>query len=651
MALVIVALFSCISVLTAFVVAPAGADLGSNNTSPYAIVCSSAPGGGITQNFGVSIIDLASGKVDTLYGGQSPVWGVAASPGGRYLYLVNEMGSKITIMDARNWTVADTVSVGMYPRDAVVSPDGSRIYVSSAQTYYGDTISVLSGPAGDVIATIKVNASPGKMAISPDGRRLYVASPFYDLSSKTCDVTVIDTSGNAVLGTITAGRHPVALAVSPDGSRLYTACMGTGVVSSTDTTTGEMIAMAKIGRAPVDIALNKDGSRLFAVNDYYGRSYASIINTSDMTIVTKIDLPWHSVRDIYPSTIKRIVAGTDEATFYVSDYSSDAVYVINATAGIIEATIRVGNSPSGMSLSHGSLYVASKGSGGLAVINTTSLEVTNIGCAMSPRYVSVLPDGRKAYVTNGDIGTVSVLDMDTRAVASTIDAGGIMNRLAASPDSRRVYVADTGNDRIVLIDTSSDTVVGNWSLGLTPTDLATSPDGSLVYVIHDRKGAGISYSDLSVIDAATGKVMSTSQLGKYAGSISVSPDNKKLYVCLWESDTVLVVDPSTVRVTSRITARGAPEDALVSPDGKLVYVACPNGDGISAYSTDSGTYVASIAGSAHPHRIALTPDGTIMCASGREGVVLIDLKNWAIIKELPIRDAMGVAVNPAMGGV
>jgi YVTN family beta-propeller protein len=625
---------------------PAGADAHINNTPYYAIVCSSAPGGGFTQNFGLSIINLTSTEVKTIYGGLSPALDVAASPDGRFLYLVNEMGSKIAIMDAGNQTVVGSVGVGMYPQDAVVSADGSRIYVSAAQGYYSDTITVISGPSGSVVSTIKANISPGKMAVSPDGSRLYVSQSFYGAHEATDDIMVVDTSNNAILGTIKAGRHPVSVAVSPDGSRLYAASMYSGFVSSVDVATGNMTALAFTGRSPVDIALSPDGSTLYAVNDYYGRSFISVINASGMSIRGKIVLPGHVVVEYNNPAIKRIVVDADGSTLYVSDYSSDVVYVVDATLGTIAASINVGNSPSGIALSQDRLYVASKGSGGLAIINTTSLEVSKVGYAVSPRYAAVLPDGKKAYITNGDIGTVTVFDMGTMSISSTIDARGIMNRIVASPDGKRIYVADTGNDRIVLIDTASDTVAGNWSLGLTPTDLATSPDGSLVYVVHDRRGDH-TFDDLSVIDAATGKVLSTRQMGKFAGSLAVAPDNKKLYVCLWESDTVLVVDSSTGMITSRITAPGSPEDVKVSPDCKTLYVACPNGEGILAVDANNGNITASIAGSSHPHHIAITPDGTTLCAAGRESVVLIDLKSWNVIKEIPVYDTIGVAIGGA----
>lgn len=624
------------------------AGLPSANSSSYAIVCSSAPGGGLTQDFGISLVNLTTLELDTLFGGLSPAWGVAVSPGGDYLYLINEMGNKVTIMHAPDMAIKGTVDVGMYPQDAVVSPDGLRVYVSSAQAYYGDTISVISGPSGGVISTINTGISPGKMALSPDGGRLYVAQSFYGSHEATDEILVVDTLNNSLAGRLKAGKHPVSIAVSPDGSRVYVACMGTGIVTSIDVATGRTLGMAITGRAPVDIALSPDGSTLYAVNDYYGRSLVSTIHTANMSIIHKIDLPGHTVEEYRDSYIKRILV--NGSTLYVSDYVSGSVYVINATSGAITYTVPAGNSPSGMALSHDRLYVASKGSGGLAVINTTSLKASPIGYAMSSRYVSILPDGKKAYITNGDIGTVTVLNMETRSIVATIDAGGIMNRLAVSPDGRTVYVADTGNGRIVLIDTATDRIAGNWSPGLTPVDVATSPDGGRVYVVHDRKATDASNDDLSMIEAATGKILSTSQLGKYAGRIAVAPDGKKLYICLWESGTILVVDASTGRTTSRITVRGSPEDAIVSADGKTVYVACPNGDGILAIDAGSERIIASIAASAHPRHIAITPDGTTLCASGRTGIVVIDLKNWSIIEEYTVGDTMGVAINPAAGG-
>jgi YVTN family beta-propeller protein len=622
-----------------------------NDTAPYAIVCSSAPGGGPTQNFGLYFINITSGGVQTAYSGQAPAWGVAVSPDGRYVYLVNEMGSSISVMDAVNMTVIGTVPAGMYPQDAVVSPDGKRVYVSSAQAYYGDTITVINGPVGGVEATIKMDLSPGKMALSSDGR-LYVSQQFYGTYEASGDIAVIDTIHNAVAGTIKTGMHPVSVAVSPDGSRLYAACRGTGIVSSIDTATGGTVATAKTGRSPVDVALSKDGSTLYAVNDYFGRSFVSVINASSMSILSKIDLPCHSTDDIRYSDIKRIAVADDGSAIYVTDRASNAVYKINATSGSIIETINAGNSPSGIALSaDGLLYVTSKGGGGLAMINTTDTrDVAKVNYALSARYVSILPDGKKAYITNGDVGTVSVLDVDTRTIRSTIDVGGITNKLTASPDGKRVYVSDTLNGRILLIDTVTDEVAGNWSIGPMPVDIVTSPDGTIVYVIHGRKGSDTSLYDLSRIDAETGKVLSTYKLGKFASGLAVSPDGKKLYACLWESDTVLAIDSSTGRVVSRITAEGSPEDVKVSPDGSLVYVACPNGGGILAFSVKDDTFIASIGESAHPARMAITPDGAALCATGRDGVALVDLKNWTVVKVLPISDTLGIAINPAIGG-
>lgn len=160
----------CLSVTFFFLIAmPAAVAIGysENNTAPYAIVYSSAPGGGLTQNFGISVINITSVDAENAYRGQYPAWGVAISPDGKYLYLVNELGRCISVMDARNRTVVGTVDVRMYPQDAVVSPDGSRVYVSSAQPYYSDTI-LIYAPMGGVATTIKTSISPGKMAISPD---------------------------------------------------------------------------------------------------------------------------------------------------------------------------------------------------------------------------------------------------------------------------------------------------------------------------------------------------------------------------------------------------------------------------------------------------------------------------------------------------
>ena len=60
-------------------------------------------------------------------------------------------------------------------------------------------------------------------------------------------------------------------------------------------------------------------------------------------------------------------------------------------------------------------------------------------------------DGATAYVTNGDGGTVSVIDTATNTVTTTITVGDFPRGVAFSPDGTTAYVVNTGPGTVSVI--------------------------------------------------------------------------------------------------------------------------------------------------------------------------------------------------------
>jgi len=77
----------------------------------------------------------------------------------------------------------------------------------------------------------------------------------------------------------------------------------------------------------------------------------------------------------------------------------------------------------------------------------------------------------KAYVTNERSNDLSVIDITTDKVITTIPVGERPRGICLSPDGKRVYVALGEEDRIAIVDTTSSQVVEKISAG---TDLKRS---------------------------------------------------------------------------------------------------------------------------------------------------------------------------------
>ena len=113
-------------------------------------------------------------------------------------------------------------------------------------------------------------------------------------------------------------------------------------------------------------------------------------------------------------------------------------------------------------------YVVNQRSNNVSVIDTaTNMVVATVPVGAVPGWVAVTPDGKYAYVTNGNAGnppsTVSVIDTATNMVVATVPVGLGPGALAVTPDGKHVYVTiiyvtDTSvQGAVSMIDTATNT--------------------------------------------------------------------------------------------------------------------------------------------------------------------------------------------------
>jgi YVTN family beta-propeller protein len=150
--------------------------------------------------------------------------GLAPSADGRWLYVAENLGDSLAVVDLTSARVVQRLATGRYPYGVAVAPEGT-VFVSN---WNANTVSVFQrGADGRLSALPAVPAGrhPSALLLSPTGARLFVAS------GSTDRVTVLDTRTRRVVATLLdpppagpgEGATPNALALSPDGTRLFAA--------------------------------------------------------------------------------------------------------------------------------------------------------------------------------------------------------------------------------------------------------------------------------------------------------------------------------------------------------------------------------------------------------------------------------------------
>jgi YVTN family beta-propeller protein len=179
---------------------------------------------------GENVVDVIDTASKTLIGKiavpANPHW-VAFDKNGRF-YTTDHMSAKVTVLNAKNNAIITEIEVGETPHSEAVSPDGSRLAVTS---FAGNVVYLINTATDKMVKQIPVGKNPLDIAYSPDGRYLFTA----DNLGNT--VTVIDTADNRVIAELPAGKNPTSISVLPNGRQAYVTDEGDGTI--------EMLNIAK----------------------------------------------------------------------------------------------------------------------------------------------------------------------------------------------------------------------------------------------------------------------------------------------------------------------------------------------------------------------------------------------------------------------
>ena len=302
------------------------------------------------------------------------------------------------------------------------------------------------------------------------------------------------------------------------------------------------------------------------------------------------------------------VPASHAAHAYVSNEDGHSISVLDTARAEIIATVAVGKRPRGLKLSpDGSrLYVAVSGlakcppsvpdeecarferdlkADGIAVVDTANHKLIEVIQAGSdPEQFDITPDGKRLFVANEDIATVSVVDVASRKVIARIKVGNEPEGVVISPDGKWVLVTNESDNSVSMIDSATLNAVKSVRVGLRPRDVAFTPDSKTAYV------SGEFDASLYRIAVPGGDpVERLVQLRKEARPMAVVRDEKRgrIYLSTGRGGTVAVIALSDAKLITEIQVGTRPWGIALSKDGRLLYTANGPADTVSIVDTET----------------------------------------------------------------
>ncbi|MCX6356098.1 MAG: PQQ-binding-like beta-propeller repeat protein [Candidatus Aureabacteria bacterium] len=205
---------------------------------------------------------------------------------GSYAYVTNS-GSKdvpqntISGINLTSFAVDRTITVGLTPMGIAITPDGTWLYVVNNDS---DSVSVVHTGDARQVMQIPVGAEPLGIAIDHAGRYAYVVNSMENPETTNGTVSVIDIAANTVVGEIPVGKFPGwGIAVSNDDSKLAVANIDDDTVYLIDTASRSLINVIARpdGDKPMGVAFGPGDGWLYIA--YFSDGTGDHVRAVDLT--------------------------------------------------------------------------------------------------------------------------------------------------------------------------------------------------------------------------------------------------------------------------------------------------------------------------------------------------------------------------------
>jgi YVTN family beta-propeller protein len=220
-----------------------------------------------------------------------------------------------------------------------------------------------------------------------------------------------------------------------------------------------------------------------------------------------------------------------------------------------------------------------------------------------------------AYVTNGDSGTVTVLDVINIRIDREIRVGQNPVAVIANPTRDEVYVVNSGTasgqGSISVIDTQKNAVAATIALHRKPVSIDLNAAGTLAYV------ANAGSNSISVVDLKARQEIAQIGTGEEPLAARITPDGKTLVVANGRGNSVSVIDAAMGTIRSVFNGCPGAADIVLLPNSSKAFVACSGGHQVMAIALanakanppQSDRLEALLDVGRAPVQMALKPDG------------------------------------------
>ena len=220
---------------------------------------------------------------------------------------------------------------------------------------------------------------------------------------------------------------------------------------------------------------------------------------------------------------------------------------------------------------------------------------------------------QKLYVTNSAGNDVTIVDVATNKVISTVEVGPHPHGIAVPASQDLVLVTIEGGKvgELVYLDPFTDKVTKRINIGPAPNQLAVTPDGKWAYIpVND--------GHYEVVDVPAGKIVERIFTGGRPHNTLCSADGQRMYLApMGNPKKVSVAEVSTHKIIAEVPFTNVVRPVAVTRDEKRLFAEVDGLVGIEMADVPSRKMISRVAAQlndehkkvgSRSHGLAIRPD-------------------------------------------
>ncbi len=271
-----------------------------------------------------------------------------------------------------------------------------------------------------------------------------------------------------------------------------------------------------------------------------------------------------------------VIASTDGKTAYVTIYGGGSLHELNvidlvAQKPLTNVDTRPLFGPHGLTFVNGKAWFTAEGSKAIGRYDPATGKLDwSMGTGQDRTHmIYVTTDGKKIYTTNVSSGTVSIL-VDTLIqpgkmappnakphedwIQTVVPTAKGSEGFDVSPDGSELWTASSEDGTISIIDVTAKKLATKIDAKVTGANrLKFTPDGKLVFISSLQSG------ELTIYDPKSQREIKRLKIGHGAAGILMDPDGSRAFVACSADNYVAVIDLKTLEITSHLDVGGVPD--------------------------------------------------------------------------------------------